>query len=40
MIMSGGESLWSGGADSERIKISREEEIYRQEIIKLEDDLT
>ncbi|XP_065226274.1 coiled-coil domain-containing protein AGAP005037 isoform X2 [Planococcus citri] len=40
MIMSGGECLWSGGADSERIKISREEEVYRQEIIKLEDDLT
>ncbi|XP_065223228.1 coiled-coil domain-containing protein AGAP005037-like isoform X2 [Planococcus citri] len=40
MIMSGGECLWSGGADSERIKISRAEEVYRQEIIKLEDDLT
>lgn len=40
MVLSGGESLWSGGADSERIRITREEEIYKEDINRLEDDLT
>lgn len=40
MVLNGGESLWVGGADSERIKLSREEDIYKQEILRLEEDLT
>lgn len=40
MVLSGGESLWSGGADSERIRITREEEIYKEDLNRLEDDLT
>ncbi len=40
VVLNGGESLWSGGADSERIRISREEDIYKQDILKLETDLT
>lgn len=39
-MVSGGESLWTGGADSERIKITREEAIYKEDINRLEDDLT
>lgn len=40
MVLSGGENLWSGGADSERIRITHEEEIYKEDINRLEEDLT
>lgn len=40
MVLHGGESLWAGGAESERVKLDREEDIYKQEIIRLEEDLT
>uniref|UniRef100_A0A1B6EDV0 Actin interacting protein 3-like C-terminal domain-containing protein n=1 Tax=Clastoptera arizonana TaxID=38151 RepID=A0A1B6EDV0_9HEMI len=40
MIMTGGEGLWSENGDSERIRLNHEEELYKQEMIRLETDLT
>lgn len=40
MIMTGGEEMWAESGDSERIRLSREEELYKQEMIRLETDLT
>lgn len=40
MIMAGGEGLWSSTTDAERVRISREEDLYKQEMIRLESDLT
>ncbi|XP_054270832.1 coiled-coil domain-containing protein AGAP005037 isoform X5 [Macrosteles quadrilineatus] len=40
MVMTGGEGLWSASTDAERVRISREEDLYKQEMIRLESDLT
>uniref|UniRef100_A0A1B6KQ65 Actin interacting protein 3-like C-terminal domain-containing protein n=1 Tax=Graphocephala atropunctata TaxID=36148 RepID=A0A1B6KQ65_9HEMI len=40
MVMTGGEGLWSTSTDAERVRISREEDLYKQEMIRLESDLT
>lgn len=40
MIMTGGEGIWSAGNDTERTRLNREEDLYKQEMIRLESDLT
>ncbi|KAK0073969.1 hypothetical protein PV325_008941, partial [Microctonus aethiopoides] len=39
MLLSGGDAAWAAG-DAEKIKLSREEDLYKQEMIRLEKDLT
>ncbi|KAK0166690.1 hypothetical protein PV327_004181 [Microctonus hyperodae] len=39
MLLSGGDAAWAAG-DTEKIKLSREEDLYKQEMIRLEKDLT
>ncbi|XP_011307844.1 uncharacterized protein [Fopius arisanus] len=39
MLLSGGDAAWAAG-DSEKIRLSREEDLYKQEMIRLEKDLT
>lgn len=39
MLLSGGDAAWAAG-DAEKIRLSREEDLYKQEMIRLEKDLT
>nr|XP_012216525.1 PREDICTED: coiled-coil domain-containing protein AGAP005037-like [Linepithema humile] len=39
MLLSGGDTAWTAG-DTEKIRLSREEDLYKQEMIRLEKDLT
>ncbi|XP_015116844.1 uncharacterized protein LOC107041006 [Diachasma alloeum] len=39
MLLSGGDGAWAAG-DSEKVRLSREEDLYKQEMIRLEKDLT
>ncbi|EFN89056.1 Coiled-coil domain-containing protein AGAP005037 [Harpegnathos saltator] len=39
MLLSGGDAAWTAG-DAEKIRLSREEDLYKQEMIRLEKDLT
>ncbi|XP_071562692.1 coiled-coil domain-containing protein AGAP005037 isoform X1 [Temnothorax nylanderi] len=39
MLLSGGDAAWTAG-DTEKIRLSREEDLYKQEMIRLENDLT
>ncbi|XP_076167894.1 uncharacterized protein LOC143146994 isoform X4 [Ptiloglossa arizonensis] len=39
MLLSGGDAAWTGG-DAEKIRLSREEDLYKQEMLRLEKDLT
>ncbi|EGI59011.1 Coiled-coil domain-containing protein, partial [Acromyrmex echinatior] len=39
MLLSGGDAVWTAG-DTEKIRLSREEDLYKQEVIRLEKDLT
>ncbi|XP_015586486.1 uncharacterized protein LOC107263617 isoform X5 [Cephus cinctus] len=39
MLLSGGDVVWASG-DTEKIRLSREEDLYKQEMIRLEKDLT
>ncbi|XP_076683752.1 uncharacterized protein LOC143376878 isoform X2 [Andrena cerasifolii] len=39
MLLSGGDAAWSAG-DAEKIRLSREEDLYKQEMLRLEKDLT
>ncbi|XP_031342566.1 coiled-coil domain-containing protein CG32809-like isoform X3 [Photinus pyralis] len=39
-LMAGGEQVWQAGMDQERIRLSRDEDLYKQEMIRLEKDLT
>ncbi|XP_034938223.1 coiled-coil domain-containing protein AGAP005037 isoform X3 [Chelonus insularis] len=39
MLLSGADGVWAAG-DSEKIRLSREEDLYKQEMIRLEKDLT
>ncbi|XP_070524747.1 uncharacterized protein [Cardiocondyla obscurior] len=39
MLLSGGDAAWTAG-DTEKIRLSREEDLYKQEMIRLEKDLT
>ncbi|XP_018397520.1 PREDICTED: coiled-coil domain-containing protein AGAP005037 [Cyphomyrmex costatus] len=39
MLLSGGDAVWTAG-DTEKIRLSREEDLYKQEVIRLENDLT
>ncbi|XP_012285011.1 coiled-coil domain-containing protein AGAP005037 isoform X2 [Orussus abietinus] len=39
MLLSGGDAGWASG-DAEKIRLSREEDLYKQEMIRLEKDLT
>jgi len=38
-LLSGGDAAWMAG-DAEKIRLSREEDLYKQEMIRLEKDLT
>ncbi|KAK9869705.1 hypothetical protein WA026_003445 [Henosepilachna vigintioctopunctata] len=40
MLMAGGEQIWQAGMDQERIRLSRDEDLYKQEMLRLEKDLT
>ncbi|XP_044750546.1 coiled-coil domain-containing protein AGAP005037 isoform X4 [Coccinella septempunctata] len=40
MLMAGGDQIWQAGTDQERIRLSREEDLYKQEMLRLEKDLT
>lgn len=39
MLLSGGDAAWTAG-DTEKVRLSREEDLYKQEMIRLEKDLT
>ena len=39
MLLAGGEAAWAAG-DTEKMRLSREEDLYKQEMIRLENDLT
>ncbi|XP_078043149.1 uncharacterized protein LOC144473278 isoform X9 [Augochlora pura] len=39
MLLSGGDASWSAG-DAEKMRLSREEDLYKQEMLRLEKDLT
>ncbi|KAF5298311.1 hypothetical protein FQA39_LY11795 [Lamprigera yunnana] len=40
MLIAGGEQVWQAGMDQERVRLSRDEDLYKQEMIRLEKDLT
>ncbi|KAL0277340.1 UNVERIFIED_CONTAM: hypothetical protein PYX00_004670 [Menopon gallinae] len=40
MLLAGGESNWAIEGDKDRLRLSREEDLYKQEMIRLEKDLT
>ncbi|VEN53958.1 unnamed protein product [Callosobruchus maculatus] len=40
VLMAGGEQLWQTGMDQERVRLSREEDLYKQEMMRLEKDLS
>ncbi|KAF2905879.1 hypothetical protein ILUMI_00291 [Ignelater luminosus] len=40
MLMAGGEQVWQAGMDQERVRLSRDEDLYKQEMLRLEKDLT
>ncbi|XP_045472193.1 coiled-coil domain-containing protein AGAP005037 isoform X5 [Harmonia axyridis] len=40
MLMAGGDQMWQAGTDQERIRLSRDEDLYKQEMLRLEKDLT
>ncbi|CAH1960598.1 unnamed protein product [Acanthoscelides obtectus] len=40
VLMAGGEQLWETGMDQERVRLSREEDLYKQEMMRLEKDLS
>lgn len=40
LIASGADQAWSESGSKERARVDREEDIYKQEIIRLETDLT
>ncbi|XP_043499486.1 coiled-coil domain-containing protein AGAP005037 isoform X4 [Polistes fuscatus] len=39
MLLSGGDAAWTTG-DAEKVRLSREEDLYKQEMLRLEKDLT
>ncbi|XP_050510009.1 coiled-coil domain-containing protein AGAP005037-like isoform X4 [Diabrotica virgifera virgifera] len=40
MLMAGGEQVWQAGMDQERVRLTREEDLYKQEMLRLEKDLS
>ncbi|XP_065349110.1 coiled-coil domain-containing protein AGAP005037 isoform X8 [Cloeon dipterum] len=40
LLLTGGGDSWLASGDTEKLKVSREEELYKQEMIRLEKDLT
>ncbi|XP_063241926.1 uncharacterized protein LOC134542024 isoform X5 [Bacillus rossius redtenbacheri] len=40
MLLSGGEEAWASTGDAEKIRLSRDEDSYKQEMLRLEKDLT
>nr|XP_022918815.1 uncharacterized protein LOC111427760 isoform X5 [Onthophagus taurus] len=40
MLLAGGEQIWQAGMDQERVRLSREEDLYKQEMLRLEKDLS
>ncbi|CAG9859034.1 unnamed protein product [Phyllotreta striolata] len=40
MLMAGGEQVWQAGMDQERVRLTREEDLYKQEMLRLENDLS
>jgi hypothetical protein len=40
LLLTGGGDSWLATGDTEKLKVSREEELYKQEMIRLEKDLT
>ncbi|KAJ8935983.1 hypothetical protein NQ318_000853 [Aromia moschata] len=39
MLLAGGEQVWQAGMDQERVRLTREEDLYKQEMLRLETDL-
>ncbi|XP_048518708.1 coiled-coil domain-containing protein AGAP005037 isoform X3 [Dendroctonus ponderosae] len=39
-LLAGGEQVWQAGMDQERVRLSREEDLYKQEMLRLEKDLS
>ncbi|XP_076269862.1 coiled-coil domain-containing protein CG32809 isoform X17 [Rhynchophorus ferrugineus] len=39
MLLAGGEQVWQAGMDQERVRLTREEDLYKQEMLRLEKDL-
>ncbi|KAJ8917464.1 hypothetical protein NQ315_005511 [Exocentrus adspersus] len=40
MLLAGGEQVWQAGMDQERVRLTREEDLYKQEMLRLETDLS
>ncbi|KAL1116629.1 hypothetical protein AAG570_005101 [Ranatra chinensis] len=40
MLIAGGEGVWSAGGDEARLRVCREGDLYRQQMLRLESDLT
>lgn len=40
MLLTGGDDAWSSVGDSDKLRLSREEDLYKQEMLRLEKDLT
>lgn len=40
MLITGAEGSWAAIGDAEKLRLSREEELYKQEMLRLEKDLT
>ncbi|CAG9768604.1 unnamed protein product [Ceutorhynchus assimilis] len=40
MLLAGGEQVWQAGMDQERVRLTREEDLYKQEMLRLEKDLS
>ncbi|CAH0557820.1 unnamed protein product [Brassicogethes aeneus] len=40
MLIVGGDQIWQTGLDQDRIKLTRDEDLYKQEMLRLENDLS
>ncbi|XP_066260121.1 coiled-coil domain-containing protein AGAP005037 isoform X3 [Euwallacea similis] len=40
MLLAGGEQVWQADMDQERVRLTREEDLYKQEMLRLEKDLS
>ncbi|CAG9823610.1 unnamed protein product [Phaedon cochleariae] len=39
VLMAGGDQVWQAGMDQERVRLNRDEDLYKQEMLRLENDL-
>jgi len=40
MLLIGGEEAWAISGDADKLRLNREEDAYKQEMLRLEKDLT